>query len=182
MLILYEDDSNYLENINFIIDHHFSTKNFQYLGIRHDKDLDDEGNLKKPHDHVVLYFDNPRTIDSIAKEMSIPSNYIEKYNSLKTALLYLLHFNQGDKAQYSINDTYGDLQTQLKKYISNTPITEEERVCKLLDIIDNYYKYVSYSQFLRDVCKNGLYDIFRRNNYMFVKILDKHNEKFYNNI
>lgn len=178
MLILYSDDDNYLEYLNFIIDKQFHTKNYRYLGITHDKDLDDEGKIKKQHDHIVLYFDNPRTIDSISKEMNLPVQYIEKYSSLKTALLYLLHYNQGDKIQYEIDFTYGDLKNELKKYITNTPSSEEERVLKLLDIIDSYYHYTSYSTFLRDVCNNGLYDILRRNNYMFLKILDKKNEKF----
>lgn len=181
MLILYQDDPNYLEYINFIIDKQFKANNFKYLGIEHCKDIDSDGNLKKSHDHVVLYFQNARTIDSISKEMDLPSQYIEVYKSLKTALLYLLHYNQGDKAQYSIDDTYGDLKLELSKYLKNDVISEEDRVLKLLDLIDNYYKYTLYSTFLRDVCNLGLYDILRRNNYMFLKILDKKNEKFIDN-
>ena len=180
MLVLYQDDEKYFDYINFIIDKEFLNKNYKYLGITHDKDIDDEGKIKKTHDHIVLYFDNPRTISSISKEMGLPPQYIEKYSSLKTALLYLIHFNQGDKVQYNCEDTFGDLKIQLKKYITNTPKEEEERVIQLLDLIDSYYKYTSYSKFLRDVCNNGLYDILRRNNYMFLKILDKRNENFYN--
>lgn len=181
MLILYKDDPNYYDYINFILDKEFSNKKFRYCGITHDKDINDNGELKKPHEHIVLYFDNPRTINSISKEMNIPSQYIEKYNSLKTALLYLLHYNQGDKAQYDVNDTFGDLQLDLKKLVKNSVKTEEERVLQIIDLIDNYYKYTSYSQFLRDICNLGLYDILRRNNYLFIKILDKKNENFYSN-
>lgn len=180
MIIIYQDDENYLEYLDFIIKKHFKNKNYKYLGITHDSDLDDKGDLKKSHDHVVLYFDNNRTIESVSKELDLPMNYIEAYSSVKTALLYLLHYNQGDKYQYDINDTYGDLQNELRKYIKNNPLSEEDRVCLLLDLIDSYYKYTSYSVFLRDVCKNGLYDILRRNNFMFIKIFDKHNEKFIN--
>lgn len=180
MLILYEDDEKYFDYINFIINKEFKNKNYRYLGITHDKDLDDDGLLKKSHDHIVLYFDNPRTINSLSNELSLPSQYIEKYTSLKTALLYLLHFNQGDKTQYEVNDTYGDLKQELIKYTINTIKTEEQRVCEVLDLIDSYYKYTSYSKFLRDICNLGLYDILRRNNYLFIKILDKKNEKFYN--
>lgn len=181
MLIIYQDDLCYFEYMNFIEQYQFKNKNYRYLYITHDKDLDDNGNVKKEHIHVVLYFDNPRTIDSISKEMNIPSNYIESYSSIKTALLYLVHYNQGEKVQYSADDTFGNLKTDLFKYILNTPSTEEERVIKLLDLIDSYYDYTTYSKFVRDVCKNGLYDILRRNNFMFIKILDKHNEKYYTN-
>lgn len=181
MLILYEDDDNYFDYINQIVEKQFKNKSYRYLGITHDKDITDTGEIKKKHDHVVLYFDNPRTIESLSKELDLPSNYIEKYSSLKTALLYLIHFNQGDKMQYSINDTYGDLKTELNKYIVNTPKSEEERVLQVLDLIDSYYKITSYSQFLRDICRLGLYDILRRNNYMFLKVFDKRMEAFYNN-
>lgn len=180
MLIIYQDDENYFEYLNFIENKGFKTRNMRYLGITHDKDVTDDGIIKKCHDHIVLYFDNPRTIKSLSDELDLPMNYIEAYSSVKTALLYLLHYNQGDKPQYNITDTFGDLQNELKKYVSNNPLSEEDRVCLLLDLIDSYYKYTSYSVFLRDVCKNGLYDILRRNNYMFIKILDKHNEKFIN--
>ena len=180
MLILYEDDSNYISYINQIIDKNFKNNKYRYLGITHDKDTTETGEIKKKHDHIVLYFDNPRTIESLSKELDLPSNYIEKYSSLKTALLYLIHFNQGDKTQYSINDTYGDLKNELNKYIVNTPKTEEERVLQLLDLIDSYYHKTSYSKFLRDVCRLGLYDILRRNNYMFLKVFDKRMETFYN--
>lgn len=180
MLILYEEDIKYNDYLSKIISKDFKNKNFKYLGIKHDKDITDSGELKKSHDHVVLYFENPRTIESISKELDLPSNYIEKYSSLKTALLYLIHFNQGDKVQYDLNDTYGDLKNELKKYIINTPKTEEDRVLELLDLIDSYYKKTSYSQFLRDVCRLGLYDILRRNNYMFLRVFDKRMETFYN--
>lgn len=181
MLILYEEDNNFIEYINYIVDKKFKNKNYKYLGITHDRDTNENGEIKKSHDHIVLYFDNPRTISSISKELGLPSNYIESYKSLKTALTYLIHFNQGDKAQYSIEDTYGDLQNELKKYTKNVILSEEDRVLKILDLIDSYYKYTSYSQFLRDICSLGLYDILRRNNYMFLKIFDKHNERYYNN-
>ena len=180
MLILYEDDDNYFDYINQITQKQFKNNNYRYLGISHDKDLTETGEIKKKHDHIVLYFDNPRTIDSLSKELNLSSNYIEKYCSLKTALLYLVHFNQGDKTQYNISDTYGDLKNELNKYIVNTPKTEEDRVIELLDLIDSYYKKTSYSQFLRDVCRLGLYDILRRNNYMFLKVFDKRMETFYN--
>lgn len=181
MLILYKDDNKYYDYETFIIDKQFKNKEYRYCGITHDRDIQEEtGELKKEHDHIVLYFDNPRTINSISKELDLPSQYIESYSSLKTALLYLLHYNQGEKAQYSIEQTFGDLQLELKKLIKNTPKTEEERVIQILDLIDSYYNYTSYSKFLRDICNLGLYDILRRNNYMFIKILDKRNEKLYN--
>ena len=180
MLILYEEDDKYYDCLNKIISKDFKNKNYKYLGIQHDRDITESGEIKKSHDHVVIYFDNPRTIESISKELDLPSNYIEKYSSLKTALLYLIHFNQGDKVQYDLSETYGDLKNELKKFIINTPKTEEDRVLELLDLIDSYYKKTSYSQFLRDVCKLGLYDILRRNNYMFLKVFDKRMETFYN--
>lgn len=181
MLVIYEDDENYFDYINCIVNKEFINKEYHYLGITHDKDIADDGQLKKSHDHIVLYFENARTISSLSKELGLPPQYIEKYTSLKTALLYLIHFNEGDKIQYKIDDTYGDLKDELQKYIRNTPKNEEQRVLMLLEIIDNYFKFTSYSQFLKDICNRGLYDIFRRNSFMFVKILDKHNENFYNN-
>ena len=118
MLIIYEDDKNYFDYLNFILDKSFKC-NFHYLGITHDKDVDDEGNLIKSHEHIVLYFPNPRSLSSISKETGIPSNYFEIYKDKKTALTYLVHLNHGDKYQYDVNDTYGDLKNELLKYVKN---------------------------------------------------------------
>lgn len=180
MLILYADDENYIEFLNFIIDKKFKNKDYYYEGITHNRDVEDNGELKKPHDHIVLYFDNARTLTSISKELSLPPQYIEVYENKKTALLYLLHYNHGDKAQYFVDELYGELTNEIKKYVANIPLTEEDRVLNILSIIDNYSSYVSYSYFLKDICNKGLYSVFRRNSYIFIKILDKHNEKFYN--
>lgn len=54
MLIIYQDDLCYFEYMNFIEQYQFKNKNYRYLYITHDKDLDDNGNVKK--NMFMLYY------------------------------------------------------------------------------------------------------------------------------
>ncbi len=49
----------------------------QYAYIRHDKDIDDKGNIKSPHWHIVISCSNSLDIDVIAKWFKIENNFID---------------------------------------------------------------------------------------------------------
>lgn len=68
----------------------------------HDKDVDDgTGELKKPHWHIVLMFDNKKSFSQI-KEItdSLNSPIPQKCHSAKGAVRYMLHLDSPDKYQY----------------------------------------------------------------------------------
>lgn len=90
-VLLYPDCENHVDALNFI------RSNFSYAAILHDKDVDDNGELKKPHFHVVIRFDNPRYISSIVKELNIEPNYIRRCMSFDKALLYLIHYGDNNE-------------------------------------------------------------------------------------
>ena len=64
-ILLYPDCSAHMDALNFI------RQNYSYAAILHDKDLDDNGELKKPHFHVVIRFPNPRYVYSVIKQLNI---------------------------------------------------------------------------------------------------------------
>ena len=66
----------------------------QYAYILHDKDCDDNGELKKAHWHIVFYFENARVISGVGKWLGLPeSDYhlIQVSNFKSDTLLYLIH-------------------------------------------------------------------------------------------
>ena len=85
-LLLYPDCKAHINALNFV------RQNYSYAAILHDKDLDDNGELKKPHFHVVIRFSNPRYFSSVVKELNIEPNYIRRCFSFDKALMYLIHF------------------------------------------------------------------------------------------
>ena len=67
-------------------------RSYDYAMITHDSDLDEVGNLKKTHTHLVIRFNNPVWNSALAKDLGIEINYIQKCRSLERSLLYLVHY------------------------------------------------------------------------------------------
>ena len=71
----------------------------------HDSDIDKDGEIAKPHYHVIMCFDGPKT-QSNAKQVfdlfgGVGCEYVQ---SLCGYARYLCHLDNPDKAQYSVDD------------------------------------------------------------------------------
>ncbi len=153
-------------------------RSYDYAMITHDSDLDEVGNLKKSHTHLVIRFNNPVWNSALAKDLGIEINYIQKCRSLERSLLYLVHYNEPDKFQYDIRKVQGNLKQKLLNYIKNSGKDESEKVLDLLDYIDSYVGRLDEQDFVRYVATNGMYDIYRRSTVTFIRALQKHNEPY----
>lgn len=82
--ILYHDDPNFNEYMKKI------QEQFYYVTyIDHDRDLLDDGTPKKLHRHLVFYVgENARHVDSVASDIGIPSNYLERLQEREDASLF----------------------------------------------------------------------------------------------
>lgn len=71
----------------------------------HDSDVNPTGEQKKPHYHVILMFDNVKTLAQ-AKEIceSFGGVGCEKVNSLRGVARYLCHLDNPDKFRYDEKD------------------------------------------------------------------------------
>lgn len=96
----------------------------------HDSDLDEQGNLKKAHFHVILVFDSLKSFEQIQSILSSsPSDVqfcgLEIVNSFPCYARYLCHLDNPDKAQYDVNDVvafgidyFSIIVTKADKFIS----------------------------------------------------------------
>ena len=175
-LILYEDSENL--NFNFYVD--YIKQNYIYLYIKHDRDYNEFGEIKKPHYHVVLKFDNYKWLSALSGELNLPGTYFQPVNSMNAILMYLIHFNQPQKFQYSLNDVVGSsvLKNKLIKLIKND-ILEEDKVLKLYDFISNS-EYITLNELVKFALKNNIWSEFRRSSLIFIKLLEEHNKIYYN--
>lgn len=170
-LILYpNEDLDHKKALDYIINNYS-----KYAYINHDSDLLDTGELKKEHTHVIISFTNYRWRNAIAQELNITPNYLEKVRNLENSLKYLIHFNNSDKYQYEVEKVQGTLKQKLISYINTTDKSESDKVLELLDYLESQKGYVKLSSFIKYVCSNNLYDIYRRSATTFVKLLDEHN-------
>lgn len=76
-----------------------------YISPLHDKDINVNGEPKKPHYHVMLMFEGKKS-DEQVKEIfdSIGGVGLEKVESLRGYARYLCHLDNPDKAQYNPSD------------------------------------------------------------------------------
>ena len=116
MLLLYPENDSHVEAMEKI------SKSYDYAAVLHDRDTwtaaDEsknpehiEGEYKKAHWHVVLRFNQAVWNTAICKELGIPENYIEQVKKFENAIQYLIHYNDTDKTQYSVDEVFGNLST-----------------------------------------------------------------------
>lgn len=169
LLLLYPDNDIHCNALDKI------TKSYDYAYILHDKDLKEDGENKKTHWHVVIRFEQARWASALCKELGIEENYIEETKSLSNALLYLVHFNAPEKAQYDIDDVKGPMKTRLQQELAKVNKSESEKVLELLDYIDSMCEPIRRGEFARFCSSMGYWSEYRRAGVIFNSIIDEHN-------
>jgi hypothetical protein len=74
--------------------------------ITHDKDINDNGELIEPHTHVILEYETPRKLSTIANLLNVAENFIEYGKSRNALLRYLTHKDDRDKFQYEEEEVW----------------------------------------------------------------------------
>lgn len=132
----------------------------------HDKDINADGEAKKPHYHIVLQFTGNKSFDQIM-ELIAPLNATipQKVNSMKGQVRYFLHMDNPDKAQYLKEDLkyYGGFDPDL--YLSVSEINRHVAMREMREFIENngieffcdFYDYADrfrpdWSELLDDRC------------------------------
>lgn len=83
------------------------TKPKKYAAILHDKDVNEKGEHVEDHVHVMLSYDNARSINSIAKKLGDKPQYIAKWQGkAENGYSYLIHATESSisKYQYSAEE------------------------------------------------------------------------------
>lgn len=169
-MVLYKDSTTY--DYYKVID--YIEKNYKYYAyIEHKEDIDD----KKDHTHVLMHFDNKRYNTGVSKELGVPFNYIVNAN-LIPYLRYLIHFDDEDKKQYSIDEVHGSLVPRLREIISSNKKTEVEQVSYIISFISDYKAFLTITDLSQFVLQNGCYSAFRRNYTFFKDLILDHNRHF----
>lgn len=172
-ILLYPEDETHVKALEHV------ERYYKYAYIKHDKDVVEEtGELKKEHWHVVVEFQNAKYNTAVAKEMGITDNYIQECRNIENALEYLIHYREETKYQYDIAEVKGDLRNKLIKYMNNDSRDEGEKTVELLDYIENYKGLLSVTRVARKSAELGLWDVFRRASSIYIRVIDEHNEAY----
>ena len=74
--------------------------------ILHDKDVEENGELKKPHYHVYLEFTKQMNPITIANMFNISDKLIIRVSNWCAFVSYFVHAFDSDKYQYNISDAF----------------------------------------------------------------------------
>lgn len=171
-IILWPDNPNHKLALDFII---HNCENYIY--ILHDRDIKDDGEIKKEHYHVILHFPNARTIKTLSKKLNVEENNFYIIKSFTGQLRYLIHYDDDEKTRYDIDEVKGTLfmLSKFKKSIRGSQ-DETADVSQIYEFI--FDNDLSDLQILLDfVLDNNLYASFRRNYCMFKDLLALNNRK-----
>lgn len=149
---LYPDSESYdCEQLLSII----RSKFIDWAYILHDKDVDDNGELKKSHIHWVGRA-TPRCLSVVSNFLGLPENDIEIVKNFDNMVQYLIHLNDIDKFQYSPDDVETNLPNigQLLRRLSEGQIVKDLASAKMQK---SWYDLVQYA------VDTDSYDVLRRN-------------------
>lgn len=117
----------------------------------HDKDINADGENKKPHYHVLLQFEGPTTYNNVKENICdvVGGTIPKKVISMRGYYRYLTHMDNPEKAQYNVDDVkcYGgfkcELTTSEVTYIMACICDdiESNNLMEFNDLI-NYYKSI----------------------------------------
>lgn len=131
------------------------SKFIDWAYILHDKDVNENGELKKPHIHWVGRA-TPRCLSVVSTFLGLPENDIEVVKNFDNMVMYLIHLNDIDKFQYSPDDVETNLSNigQLLRRKSEGQIVKDLASAKMQK---SWYDLVQYA------VETDSYDVLRRN-------------------
>lgn len=163
-LILYPDAENY--DCNFVLNAvQFFFSEWAY--VFHDKDVDENGELKKPHYHIACRKSSPSTISVVSNQLRVPENYIQQISNWSSNLLYLLHRSAPEKYQYDFNALHTNLPHKLFSSPEATQFIAYREIAKFIE----QGGCNSLTQLNNWCIENGYWSEFRRNWGLFSALL-----------
>lgn len=169
-ILLYPENESHREALNFI------EKNYkEYAWIKHEPETED----KKEHIHVVIRFINQRWNTSLANELGIEINMLERCRNLDNALLYLIHFREPEKKQYDVENVHGIYNRRIIRLIQSDGKDHTDLANDIVNWIEQTQGEVTYSKLFYFCRDNGMYGELIRAMKLFSCIIEEHNRSIY---
>jgi len=142
-------------------------RSYNYAYIMHDKDVDEFGEIKKAHYHLILRWNDTKSINALSKELGIPVNRITKIKSFKSSIRYLTHIDYKEKYQYKYNDIVTNMD--IAEYFEDN-LTELQKVKLIYEILTKE-QISNKKHMLYIVLEAGLWSEYRRGYNIWKDIL-----------
>ena len=172
LCVIYEDDENF-DNQMFNLQ-----QESEVIYIRHDKDVTEEGEEKKPHYHFVIKLKTACTISALSKRVGVAENMIEPIKkSFNGSLKYLIHFKDDNKYNYDVDEVKSNSDKLMKRFkeLVADEVPGGDHVMTIQDYIDSQCDYIKMRDLGRYANSIGVWNYFMRY-YSYIRdIVSEHN-------
>lgn len=131
----------------------------------HDKDLNPTGEVKKPHYHVICYYENPTTSRAVKEYVTDKLNGTIpiKLESMLGMYRYHLHLDNPEKYQYDDRDRkfFNGFDVNKVDSLTYTEIGKLLREIQVLIKENNIYEYSDLLDILLENEKFNMWDVAR---------------------
>lgn len=180
-LELYPEDETHMNILEYII------KYFSYVFILHDKDVFDKdvidettkevlhkvGELKKPHYHVIITFNNARSLNKVLEELCCVGRikHIETCN-FYAYTRYLVHLDYPLKHQYDVSEIQTNIRTRVENALKREYNSKEQDSRILIDYIKSKNSYITFMQLVDYAVDNNCLLEVKKNSYFYKSLCD----------
>lgn len=158
-MILYSDSTAY-DCESILVD---VVSNYEFAWIKHDKDVDEDGVLKKEHIHVLVSFNSPRKLSWILSRFK--QAHVESISSNAAYLRYMTHSDCDDSTKYIYPDSELHLSSKFKSIYE-----KDIKGINLIDLVNEFNSYCEI-QDLNPVYKNFVFWIAKEHDSFLVDSL-----------
>lgn len=104
----------------------------------HDKDVNPDGELKKPHWHVMIMFSSNKSYSQIREITSkLRSPNPQKVANAKGMVRYFAHMDNPEKYQYKKSDIIAHAGAEIASYLSVTKAERYELINEMMEFVDS---------------------------------------------
>lgn len=147
----------------------------------HDKDLNPTGEVKKAHYHVIVYYENPTTLNSVKSNVCdrLNATIPIKLESMRGMYRYHLHLDNPEKYQYDDRDRQflNGFDIDFANKLTKTEINKRIREIHTFINDNDINEYIDLLDILKDNELIELYDIAISNTMLFKALLDSKRNK-----
>lgn len=146
----------------------------------HDKDINPDGSIKKPHYHVIMCFDGPTTFNnalSVAKKCN--ANTVQPLEQIRGYYRYFTHMDNPEKYQYNDNDITTINGFDINNYIELTYTEVSKLLLQIQHLIRDKHvlEYSDLLDMLDTDDTKELWDVARNHTFLLDRYISSRRNK-----
>lgn len=104
----------------------------------HEKDINPDGEIKKPHWHILVLYESVKTYEQV-KELTdkLHTTIPQKAASVKGMVRYMAHLDNPEKAQYSITEIIGHGGVDITALLRPSSSERYQLIAEMMDYVQD---------------------------------------------